>query len=59
MLVLTRREGESLLIGDDVEITIVEISGNRVRLGVTAPRTVNVVRVELEGPHDAPPLVHP
>jgi carbon storage regulator len=59
MLVLSRKVGESILIGDDVEITIVEIRGNKIRLGIEAPRDVTVIRSELEGPHDAPPLVHP
>jgi carbon storage regulator len=48
MLVLTRKEGEQLLIGDNIVITINRISGNRVAIGVEAPREVRVVRSELE-----------
>jgi carbon storage regulator len=47
MLVLTRRRGQSVMIGDDVRIVIVEISGDQVRLGIEAPRTVEVHRQEV------------
>jgi carbon storage regulator len=47
MLVLSRQKDESIMIGDDVEITIVEIRGDRVRLGITAPREVSVHRREI------------
>jgi carbon storage regulator len=47
MLVLTRRVGQALKIGDDVEITVLQISGDQVRLGITAPRQVQVNRKEL------------
>ena len=47
MLVLTRRVGESVLIGDDIEITLVRIEGDQVRIGVTAPKQVPVYRKEL------------
>jgi carbon storage regulator len=47
MLVLTRLEGESLVIGDNIRVTVVEVSGGRVRLGVEAPREVSVWREEL------------
>ena len=46
MLVLRRRAGEAIVISGDVEIEIIEISRTRVKLGVTAPRTVPVVRKE-------------
>ena len=48
MLVLSRKEGEQLLIGDNVVVTINRISGNRVAIGIEAPREVRVVRGELE-----------
>lgn len=48
MLVLSRKEGEKLLIGDNVVLTINRISGNRVAIGIEAPRQVRVVRGELE-----------
>ncbi len=46
-LVFTRTSGESFCIGDDVEVEIVEIGGGKVRLAVTAPRTVSVDRKEI------------
>jgi carbon storage regulator len=49
MLILTRRVGESVLIGEDVTITVLRVKGNQVRLGVTAPRTVSVQREEISG----------
>jgi len=47
MLVLTRKSGESLMIGDDVVVTIVEVRGNQVKIGVNAPESVKVYREEL------------
>ena len=46
MLVLSRKAGESIRIGDDITIHIVK-TGDRVRIGIEAPRSVNVVRTEL------------
>ena len=48
MLVLSRKEGEQLLIGDNIVLTINRISGNRVAIGIEAPREVRIVRGELE-----------
>ncbi|HEY3412508.1 MAG TPA: carbon storage regulator [Armatimonadota bacterium] len=47
MLVLTRKQGQSIVIGDSVEVFIVEVRGDQVRLGIEAPRTVPVVRREV------------
>ncbi|MDP2601865.1 MAG: carbon storage regulator CsrA [Deltaproteobacteria bacterium] len=47
MLILSRRPGESVTIGDDITITIAAISGSQVRLGITAPREVRVLREEI------------
>lgn len=47
MLVLTRKSGEAIKVGDDVTVTIVEIRGNQVRLGIQAPHHVVVHRSEL------------
>jgi carbon storage regulator len=47
MLVLGRRLGESILIGDDVVITVVDVGAGIVRLGITAPRAMLVLREEL------------
>lgn len=45
MLVLTRKTGESIAIGDDIRITVVEVRGEQVRLGVTAPESMRIVRL--------------
>ena len=61
MLNLTRKEGESLTIGDDVVITVHEIRGGRVRFGVAAPRVLEINRLEVyrekhrESPHPFKP----
>jgi len=47
MLVLTRRLNQSIKIGDDIEITVIEVRGDQVRLGVSAPRDVAVHRKEV------------
>ncbi len=47
MLVLTRKSDESINLGDDITITIVEIKGNSVRLGITAPESIKIYRKEL------------
>ena len=47
MLVLTRRLGESITIGDNVKIVIVDIDGNQVKLGIEAPRNIEIYREEL------------
>ncbi len=47
MLVLSRKEGERILIGDSVVVTVVRVSGDRVRIGIEAPRHVTVMREEL------------
>lgn len=48
MLVLSRKEGERLVIGENVIITVTRIAGNRITLGIEAPREVRVTRGELE-----------
>ena len=47
MLILTRRIGETLIIGDNVTITVLGVKGNQVRLGVNAPKSVSVHREEI------------
>lgn len=52
MLILTRRVDESLVIGDNVTVTVLGVKGNQVRIGVDAPRDVSVHREELAQKHD-------
>lgn len=47
MLILTRKPGESLRIGDDVRITVIEMKGNQVRIGIAAPSTMRIYREEI------------
>ena len=47
MLILTRRVGEALKIGDEVSVTVLRVKGDQVRLGIEAPKTVTVHREEL------------
>ena len=47
MLILTRRIGETLMIGDDVSITVLGVKGNQVRIGIDAPKDVPVHREEI------------
>ncbi|NMB41464.1 MAG: carbon storage regulator CsrA [Firmicutes bacterium] len=47
MLVLTRRRGESIVLGDDIEISVLEVNGDAVRIGIEAPREVPIYRREI------------
>ncbi len=47
MLILTRRVDETLIIGDDVHITVIDVKGNQVRIGINAPKNVSVHREEI------------
>ena len=47
VLILTRRVGEKVMIGDDVSVTVLRVKGNQVRLGVDAPKSVSVQREEI------------
>ena len=47
MLILTRRTGESLRIGNDVEVTVMAVNGSQVRIGIKAPRSIAVDRREI------------
>ena len=47
MLILTRKDNESLFIGDDIEITVLGVKGNQVRIGINAPKDINVHREEV------------
>jgi carbon storage regulator len=47
MLILTRRAGEALRIGDEIEVTVMAVSGSQVRIGINAPRNIAVDREEI------------
>jgi carbon storage regulator CsrA len=47
MLILTRRVGEALIIGDEIKITVLSIKGNQARLGIVAPKNISVHREEI------------
>lgn len=47
MLVLSRKKGEAVLIGDDIELTVLEIIGDTVRIGIKAPSEIGILRKEL------------
>jgi len=59
MLVLSRRESERIKLGDSIVVTVVRVSGDRVRLGIEAPSSVVVLREEIAGDAPSSPLVLP
>lgn len=59
MLVLSRKLGEKIIIGDNISITIIDIDRGKVRLGIEAPRSVPVYRHELLAAPHAPPAAAP
>ena len=48
MLVISRKQGESIKVSDDIEIVVISVDGPRVRLGIKAPRSIRVLRSELD-----------
>lgn len=48
MLILTRKIDESIIIADDITVTVLEISGERIKIGIDAPRSVTILRHELQ-----------
>ena len=54
MLVLCRKPGEKVLLGNGITLTVVEVSGKRVRLAFDAPAQVHILRAEIAGWHDEP-----
>ncbi len=53
MLVLSRKESEKIMLGEDITLTVVRVSGDRVRIGIEAPRDMVILRRELEE-HETP-----
>jgi carbon storage regulator len=47
MLVLSRKKGETIIIGDNIEISVIDIQGDTVRIGINAPRDISIYRQEL------------
>ena len=47
MLILTRKSGESLMIGEDISVTVLGVKGNQVRIGINAPKVISVHREEI------------
>jgi len=47
MLILTRRVGETIMVGDEVQVTVLGIKGNQIRIGINAPETIAVHREEI------------
>ena len=58
MLVLSRKETERIRLGDSIVVTVVRVTGDKVRLGIEAPADIVVLREELE-PHDRPEVAIP
>ncbi|MFO0916176.1 MAG: carbon storage regulator [Pirellulales bacterium] len=54
MLVLSRKKSETIRLGDEIEITIIRVAGDRVRLGIKAPEHLVILRRELSEPKDPP-----
>ena len=59
MLVLTRKNGESIVINHQITVTVVRLSGNRVRLGIEAPEEVSIKRGEIQAPLTGTPVPEP
>jgi carbon storage regulator len=59
MLVLTRRTGETVHISTDITITVLQVNGNKIRIGVDAPRQVPILRGELGWPEVSPASLPP
>jgi carbon storage regulator len=53
MLVITRQTGDSLLIGENIHITVLEVNGDRVKIGIDAPRSISIVRTEVLDARDS------
>lgn len=47
MLVLTRKRGQSILLGEDIEVTVLDVNGDSVKIGISAPQSIKILRKEL------------
>jgi carbon storage regulator len=52
MLILTRRPGETILIGENIKITVLDVDRNQIRIGIDAPKKIDIVREELVSEHE-------
>ena len=59
MLVLTLKLGETICLGSDIRVTVVDVRGDRIRLGIEAPRHVSILRTELQERVAPPPAKQP
>lgn len=59
MLVLSRKNGETIRIGDEIEVTVVGVQGGRIKLGIRCPRWITVDRAEVAGRKDAHQILEP
>jgi carbon storage regulator len=59
MLVLTRKTNQSIMIGDQIEVSVLSVSGDKVRIGITAPRDIGVFRTEVYEQLDRTPDEEP
>ena len=59
MLVLTRKEGQSVVIDDRIKVVVLSIGGSQIRLGIEAPRDVPILRTELRGAAATPLVIGP
>lgn len=58
MLIITRRPGETIMVGDEIAVTVVSMTGGEVRIGITAPREQRILRSQIYGRDPKAPTAH-